>query len=247
MSGVRVPEVPNKGEKHEKKVVHTDRIAHRDFDHRNSGGNASAGSEQGTGKRTPDILYGKSEAAGNCVCFLHDYAGFFPGREKPLYWSQTLSEIYPQSVKINTKKSILLCSKNKPYTGTWLAGKYYYVSYGAYSYGAFAWHGNGYRPPHYASGTNYPPAKVPQLKNISRTMLVGDSQVSGGDPELGCVEIRNTASYNSVFSGRHLLRSNVLFADGHVNHYKTAALNKWSQKPHGYVPMNDIMRGEINL
>lgn len=181
------------------------------------------------------------------VSYTDDYAGFFPGREKPLYWSQTLSEIYPQSVKINMKKSILLCSKNKPYTGTWLAEKYYYVSYGAYSYGAFAWHGNGYRPPHYASGTNYPPAKVPQLKNISRTMLVGDSQVSGGDPELGCVEIRNTASYNSVFSGRHLLRSNVLFADGHVNHYKTAALNKWSQKPHGYVPMNDIMRGEINL
>ena len=102
------------------------------------------------------------------VSYTDDYAGFFPGREKPLYWSQTLSEIYPQSVKINTKKSILLCSKNKPYTGTWLAGKYYYVSYGAYSYGAFAWHGNGYRPPHYASGTNYPPAKVPQRSEERR-------------------------------------------------------------------------------
>ncbi len=48
------------------------------------------------------------------VSYTDDYAGFFPGREKPLYWSQTLSEIYPQSVKINMKKaSSALCSKTR--------------------------------------------------------------------------------------------------------------------------------------
>ena len=181
------------------------------------------------------------------ITYTDDNSGFLPGREQPRCWSQTLSEAYPQSVKIDTKKSILLCPKLNPYVGTWLVGKYYYVSYGAYTYGAFAWFENGHREPDYASGTHYPPANITQLKNVTKTMLVGDSKSIGSDPELGYLEIRNVETYFSEFSERHLFRSNVLFADGHVESYKTAALNLWSHKSLGLYPMNDIMRGEIHL
>lgn len=146
------------------------------------------------------------------------------GTAPTFLWTQRLSAY--GSVYTNVKGTLYCPSADTP-TGS----LHWYPSYGTLYYGPLRWYNNA-KIIHYGpwTGTNYPPAVLTDIQDPSRTLLLGE-QAQKVAPRQGYFQIKNTATYNTCFPGRHGGVDNVLFVDGHVSTKNTAQLNRWLEDP----------------
>ncbi|MBI4026335.1 MAG: substrate-binding domain-containing protein [Verrucomicrobia bacterium] len=115
--------------------------------------------------------------------------------------------------------SILYCPVTKQVTSL----RYY--TYGVLFYGPCAWPANGQTPP-WTNPGQYPPAKLSQIADSSRSVLAAD-QAYLTTPDYGYFTLKNLPTYNTYFPGRHGGIDNVLFVDGHVAAKKSGELQAW--------------------
>ena len=161
------------------------------------------------------------------------------------FWHQTLAIVSPKSnITTYDANSIVMCPSALVNTG---GASRYYPGYGALAYGPMNWIAGTQKAP-WDSGMDYPPAKIPQIKeNFGRTLLLADA-MHKNTPDYGRTDIDCVSSYWNVFAPRHNNNTNMLFADGHVEPTNGNRLNAyWQATAVGYAPFNCKALGVIDF
>lgn len=149
-----------------------------------------------------------------------------------VYWQTRLSD-YVKTTNLN-KQTIFYCpSANKNANIS-----FKYSSYGACRRGPMAWYEAASNTTLWktssATTDNKPPAKLSQLKKNSQTLLIADQGLNNRTDRLGYFVIRNsfynvavTSLYSSFQGDRHAGKTNIAFADGHVDQRIASTMDIW--------------------
>lgn len=188
--------------------------------------------------------------------YANDYKETYPARYRKYgsstqVWTHLLRKHNDKLSNYQNPNSVIYCPESsKKYADTSVG--HYFPGYGTPYYGPMNWPHNPEEDDDSSSSEKtHAPVRFSQILRTTQTIVMADGYRTsdiGSSPMVGYYIIKNVSSYSSVFGGRHVDSTNILFTDGHAAAKNTDQLNLWAQGPYGdYKPGFAKTRAEIDF